>query len=132
MFNADSSEGLKLITRIRLALSHLADHKFRHNFQDCVNPVCSCSQETETSTQFLLHHSNYYYARQTLFEKVNKINSSIIKENDQVITKFLLFGNEKLKVAQNKSILMSTIDSYRLAIDLKLHYLIKSPMEWYL
>ena len=39
VFNVDSSEGLKFLTRIRLGLSHLADHKFRHNFQDCVNPV---------------------------------------------------------------------------------------------
>ena len=28
-------EGLKLLTRMRLGLSHLADHKFRYNFQDC-------------------------------------------------------------------------------------------------
>ena len=42
MFNVDISEGSKFLTRIRLGLSHLADHKFRHSFQDCVNPVCSC------------------------------------------------------------------------------------------
>ena len=28
-------EGLKLLTRMRLGLSHLANHKSRHNFQDC-------------------------------------------------------------------------------------------------
>ena len=39
VFNVDSSEGLKFLTRIRLGLSHLVDHKFRHNFQDCVNPA---------------------------------------------------------------------------------------------
>ena len=32
-------EGLKLLTRIRLGLRHSADHKFRHNFQDCLNPL---------------------------------------------------------------------------------------------
>ena len=35
-------EGLKLLTRMRLGLGYLADHKFRHNFQDCLNPICSC------------------------------------------------------------------------------------------
>ena len=74
MFNVNSSEGLKF-TRIRLGLSHLADHKFRHNFQDCVNPVCSCDQEIETSTHFLLHRSNYHCARQTLF-KIESIQVS--------------------------------------------------------
>ena len=48
VFHADSSEGLKFLTRIRLALSYLADHKFRHSFQDCLNPVCGCGQEIES------------------------------------------------------------------------------------
>ena len=82
VFNVDSSEGLKFLTRIRLGLSHLADLKFRHNFQDCINPACSCCQEIETSTHFLLHCCNYHSARQTLFEKVKKDDSSILKQND--------------------------------------------------
>ena len=79
VFHVYSSEGLKFLTRIRLGLSDLADHKFRHNFQDCVNPFCSCGQEIEISTHFLLHCSNYDSARQTLFEKVKKIDPKITK-----------------------------------------------------
>ena len=100
MFNADSNQGLKFLARIRPGLSHLAIQKFRHNFKDCIKPVCSCDQEIETSTHFLIHCSNYYCARQTLFEKVKKVDSSMSKPNDQFITKFLLFGNEKLKAHQ--------------------------------
>ena len=48
VFNTDSSEGLEILTRITLGLSHLADHRFRHNFQDCVNPICSCGREIKT------------------------------------------------------------------------------------
>ena len=108
MFNVDSSEGLKFLTRIKLGLSHLADHKFRHSFQDCVNPICSCDLEIETSTHFLLHCSKYHCARETLYEKVSKIDSTMLKQNDQVLTKLLPFGNEKLKSAQSKSRLTST------------------------
>ena len=100
MFNAYSNEGLKFFTRIRLGLNHLADQKFRHNFKDCIKPVCSCDQKIETSTHFFIHCSNYYCARQTLFEKVKKVDSSMLKPNDQFITKFLLFGNEELKAHQ--------------------------------
>ena len=32
VFNVDSSEGLKFLTRIKSGLSYLADHKFRRNF----------------------------------------------------------------------------------------------------
>ena len=63
VFNADSSECLKFFTRIRLGLSHLADHKFRHNIQYCLNPICSCGQVIETSTHFSLHCSSYHCAR---------------------------------------------------------------------
>ena len=110
MLNTDSSERLKFLTRIRLTLSNLADYKFRYNFQDCINLICSCSQTIETSIHLLLYCFNYLYARQTLFGKVNKIDSTILKQNGQVITKFLLFGNEKLKAAQNKFILTSSIE----------------------
>ena len=54
VFNVDSSEGLKFRKRIRLQLSHLADHKFRHKFHNCIILICSCDQEIETSTHFLL------------------------------------------------------------------------------
>ena len=47
-------EGLKLLTRMRLGLGYLADHKSRHNFQDCLNPICSCGHEIETTSHFLL------------------------------------------------------------------------------
>ena len=32
--------GLKLLVRLRLGLSHHNDHKFNHNFKDCINPLC--------------------------------------------------------------------------------------------
>ena len=34
--------GIKLITRLRLGFSPLREHKFKHNFQDTLNPLCSC------------------------------------------------------------------------------------------
>ena len=86
---------------------------------------CSCSQEIETSTHFLLHCSNYHCTRKTLFKTLTKINSTILKQNDQVIRKFLLFGNEKLKYAKNKSILTSTIEF--LPRDLKPHLFRVAP-----
>ena len=46
--------GLKLLTRLRLGLSHLNDHKFNHNFRDCINPLCSCSLSVENNVHFFL------------------------------------------------------------------------------
>ena len=39
--------GLKLLTRLRLNFSHLNEPKFRHNFDDTTNPMCSSGKEPE-------------------------------------------------------------------------------------
>ena len=55
VFEINNPYGLKLLTRLRLGLSHLRYHKFRHNFQDCINPICVC----EIQTQNVSRNSNY-------------------------------------------------------------------------
>ena len=95
---------------MRFGLSHLADHKFRHNFQDFLNPICSCGQEIETTSHFLLHCLNYRCARKTFFEKINLIDSNILQQSDLSITNDLLFGSEKLKDDKNNALLTSTTE----------------------
>ena len=36
VYNIHNPIGLKLLTRLRLGLSHLNEHKFKHNYQDCI------------------------------------------------------------------------------------------------
>ena len=64
-------QGLKLLTRMRLGLSHLADHKFRHNFQDCLNPICSCGKKIETTS-----HS-FFTVSITVVQENNFLKKSI-------------------------------------------------------
>ena len=33
--------GLKLLTRLRLGLSHLNEHRFKHGFKNCINTLCT-------------------------------------------------------------------------------------------
>ena len=82
---------------MRLRFSHLADHKFRHNFQDYLTPICSCHQEIETTSHFFLHCQNYRFARKTFLEKTTLNDSNILQQSNLSITKDLLFGSEKLK-----------------------------------
>ena len=69
-------KGLKLLTRLRHGLSHLGDHKFRHNFQDCVSAMCSCGQENNNSLPPSL--PNQHCARKTLFHKINQVSGTIL------------------------------------------------------
>ena len=45
IYNIHGPVDIKYLTRLRLGLTHLNKCKFRHNFQDCLNPWCSCSLE---------------------------------------------------------------------------------------
>ena len=55
VFDINNYYGLKLLARLCLGLSYLLYHKFRHNFPDCINPICVCVLKIETTTHFLLH-----------------------------------------------------------------------------
>ena len=47
-------QGIRLMTRL-LGLSHLRENKFNHNFQNCINPLCSCGMDIESTFHFSLH-----------------------------------------------------------------------------
>ena len=55
IFNIHNPYRIKLLTRLWFGLSHLRDHKFRHCFQDTLNPLCDCGNDTERTTHFFLH-----------------------------------------------------------------------------
>ena len=67
--------GLKLITQLRLGLSHLREHKFRHNFNDTIDSFCLCgTNDLETSEHFPLRCPNYAYLRLKLFDNLRNNN----------------------------------------------------------
>ena len=59
VFNINNLLGLKLLTRLRIGFSHSKEHKFKHNFQDSVNSLCSCGNDIESTVQFFLHCLNF-------------------------------------------------------------------------
>ena len=81
IFSCHNSSGIKLITRLRLGFSHLREHKFRHNFQDTLNPICSCGENIETTTHYLLHCPNYLNERTTLWNNLQNIDENILDRN---------------------------------------------------
>ena len=58
VFNYHNPKGVKLLTRLRLGLSHLRERKFKYSFQGSLNPTCRCDNNIETSAYFLLHCPN--------------------------------------------------------------------------
>ena len=64
-YNLHNSIGLKYLTRLRLGLNHFKEHKFKQDFQDWVNPLCSCSLEIESLSDYFLHYHHFTNIRAT-------------------------------------------------------------------
>ena len=93
-----------------MIFSHLRDHKFKHSFQDTINPLCTCSLEAETTNHFILHCPYYENERHILLATIRGIKSSILDQNDNNIIKTLLYGHDILSETQNSSILDATME----------------------
>ena len=71
--NGFRHERVNSLTRSRFGLSHLNKRKFRHNFQDYMNPLCSFSLEIENWSDYLLHCHNFHHQRIDLMSSVKSI-----------------------------------------------------------
>ena len=49
---------IKLLTRPRIDLSHLREHKLRHKFHDTINPLCSLQSRNKINLSFFLRSQN--------------------------------------------------------------------------
>ena len=110
IYNVHNPVGLKLLTRLRLGLSHLNQHKFNHNFRDCLNPLCSCSLEGESVSRFFLHCHYYSTIRSTLLNELQSIDINLLNQEDDIVLETLLYQSTKFNNNQNFRLLSSSID----------------------
>ena len=102
--------GIKLVTRLHLGLSHLREHKFKHNFQNTLNPLSSCGMDVESSTHFLLECPSYINERCTLTSNLNRINPQISQTTLKLLTNTLFFRNSSYSGKTNTHILNAIIE----------------------
>ena len=67
----------KAITRLRLGLSHLNEHNFKHGFNDTVNPICIFGGDIDSINHFFFHCPKYCEARKTLFDNIESIDKML-------------------------------------------------------
>ena len=101
---------IRHIIRLRLGLSHLRDHKFKNDFLDSLNPICSCGLDVETNCHYLLHCLNFTNERSILLNIVSRINKSILTYCDTSTVKLLLNGDGSLDLEIDTLILNATVD----------------------
>ena len=110
-FNCHNPRGIKLLSPLRLGLSHLTEHKF----QDSLDPFCSCGKgEVETSSHSLLHYSNYseelLEELLALLNTIRNIDMSILQLSYSKFTSVLIFDHTSFDNNKNTFILDATID----------------------
>ena len=88
-----NSVGIRLLMRLCLDLSHLNEHRFRHNFADFVNLLCSCSIKPETTLHFFLQYHNFLNRRK-LFNKIKLLDETLLQLNDESLLTVPLFGSK--------------------------------------
>ena len=84
-FSIHRSIGVKLLVRLRLGFSHLREPKFRQNFQDALNPLCSCCLEPETTLNYLLCRHNFSSANLGLINDLNLIDPTVSQLNETAL-----------------------------------------------
>ena len=109
VFAVSDINGLKLLTRLRLNFSHLNEHKFRHNFNDTINPMCSCGKEPETTLHYLLRCDFYSIYRLELLNDICALNHSLKNISEENLLKVLLYRAEEFSFKINSEILKCTI-----------------------
>ena len=108
-FHCLNPNGLKLITRLTLGLSHLCFHKIKSSFQDTLNTICNCGT-VEATIHYLFLCPNFSNERLTLFSKLQSIDENVLSKDDSNISKVLLFGDNSFNDAKNTSVLTASIE----------------------
>ena len=103
--------GLSHLTQLRVGLSKLNFHKFRHNFKDTVNPMCSTNDGVEETEHFLLLCPSFAFQRQNLLAEILPLLRPFRYANlsNEVLTQLLLCGDENLPDDVNRNILELTL-----------------------
>ena len=109
-FNCHNPKRIKFITRLRLGLSLLPEHNFKHSFQDSFNPFCSCRLDIESSAHYLLHCPMYMTERSTLLNTIENIDNNLLNLCEPVLIETLLIGNNSFDTNANPNVHNAAIE----------------------
>ena len=109
-FNCHNPRGIKFITRLRLGLSHLHEHKSKHSFQDSLNPFYICSLDIESTAHYFLHCPMYITERRTLLSTIENIDNNLLDLCEPILIKRLLFGSNSFDSNANTNVLNATTE----------------------
>ena len=107
VFGIHDPIGLSYLTQLRVGLSKLNLHKFKHNFRDTINPMCSSNDGIKSTEHFLFLCPSFEVQRRNLLAGVFALLRPFgyIDLSNEVLTQLLLFGDKGLPNDVNRNIL---------------------------
>ena len=108
--NCHNPQAIKYLSRIRLGLSHLREHKFKHSFQDTLNPVCVPVDQILKRLVITSPPALSLMQNEILLKNIKQIAASILNLNYSQSTHVLLHGDSSLKYETNTEILNSSMN----------------------
>ena len=111
IFGIHDPIGLSYLTQLRVGLSKLNLHKFKHNFRDTINPMCPSNDGIESTEHFLLLCPSFEVQSRNLLAGVFALLRPFgyIDLSNEVLTQLLLFGDKGLPNDVNRNILKLTL-----------------------
>ena len=100
---------LSHLYQLRVGLSPLKAHKYKHNFLDTPNESCICQSGIESTTHFLLKCPLFDAHREIMMNVVLPITSELPNSDDESMVNVLLYGSKTLNPTQNIDILNATL-----------------------
>ena len=115
VFKCHDPQEIKFLTRLCLGLSHLREHKFKHSFQNLVNPLCKCGVEVESTSHFWLHCPIYNNGWSFLVSTIKSIDCKLLENTNCSLTQTLLYGNPYFDIITNSLILNAATTAFILS-----------------
>ena len=75
---------------------------------DCINPLCTCSRDIESTVHYFLHYNYYDSARISLLNDLDSVDRTLSLSNSFLVN-ILLYGGPQFDDSQNAYILNSSI-----------------------
>ena len=105
-------KGLSFLTQLRVGLSKLNYHKFKHNFRDTTNPMCPTNDGIEDTEHFLLLCPYFDVHRRDLlagiFALLRPLGYADLAHD--FLLKLLLYGDKDFPDSVNRHILELTLN----------------------
>ena len=106
IFGIYDAIGVRYLFQLRLGLSPLRHHKWKHNFSDTPSNKCMCNEDIENIKHFLFDCPFFTTQRIILMTNVREILENYNLEQRLNQPKLYLYGDTSINRADNKKILV--------------------------